>query len=367
MMFEGSAHVAKTEHFQQIESAGGNINAYTSWDSTTYVDTLPSHELELALWLEADRMATLTHALSQESLDNQRDVVKNERRATVENAPYGSAEEHIFALAYPPSHPYHHSYWGSMDDLSAASVDDVRAFFETYYLPNNAVLTIVGDFATDPALELVERHFGPIPGGADPPALSAVEPTALSSSPREEVVEDVPLRRLFVGWLIPPLGTSAYDVADMTADLLVNGRASRFETRLVRELRLAQEVDAWAYPLVNGNALLLVDLTAADDAAPAKLEAALDEELARLAATPPDEAEMARVRLGRATNHATTMQKAEERADRIGMYACLLHEPERYGREHERDLAVSANAVRDLARDTLTAADRVTVWYLPAD
>jgi zinc protease len=367
MMFEGSANIGKTQHFQYVESAGGRINAYTSWDSTVYIDTLPSHELELGLWLEADRMATLAQALSQESLDNQRDVVKNERRLKIDNVPYGRSEERLFELIYPETHPYHHSTFGSMEDLSAASLEDVRAFFETYYVPNNAVLTLVGDVEADPALDLVERHFGPIPRGSEPPPMPGTDRARLDGPAREEVGDEVPLPRFFIGCPIPPLGSDGFDVADLTADLLISGRASRLEKRLVRELRLAQAVDAFTYPLVSGSALFLVDVTAAEDVANADVEAALINELDRLADEPPSEEEMARVRLRRATDHAVRMQESDERADRIGMYACLLNEPERYGRERQRDDAIGPDAVREFARDALSAENRVSLWYLPAE
>ncbi len=366
MMFEGSAHVAKTEHFQLVEGAGGRIYAYTGWDHTVYINTLPSHMLELALWLEADRMATLTEALTQESLDNQRDIVKNERREKVDNVPYGTAEELIFALTFPPSHPYHHSAFGSMEELGAATLDDVRGFFETYYPPNNAVLTIVGDFDVNEAYELAERHFGPIPRGSDAPPVIGADTVRPAGTVREEVREDCPLPRFIMGCTVPPLGGEAFDVADLMTDLLISGRASRLQKTLVRELRLAQTVEAVTYPLVSGAALLAVDVTLSEDAEPAELEAAAMNELDRLADEVPGEEEMDRIRLRRATTVAVTMQESDERADRIGMYATLLDEPERFNMERERDLAVTGEAVRDLARSALSPENRVSLWYLPA-
>ena len=162
-MFQGSENVEKGQHFSLVQAAGGTLNASTWLDRTNYFETLPGHELEMALWLEADRMASLLPAMTQEKLDNQRDVVKNERRWSVDNQPYGDWDERIQSLVYPEGHPYHHPTIGSMEDLSAASLDDVRDFFATWYAPNNAVLTIAGDFETDAALAMIERHFGPIP------------------------------------------------------------------------------------------------------------------------------------------------------------------------------------------------------------
>lgn len=366
MMFEGSAQVAKTEHFQLVESAGGRVNAYTSWDNTVYIDAVPSHALELALWLEADRMATLAQTLSQESLDNQRDVVKNEKRTSLDNVPYGRAYEQIFALSFPKTHPYHHSSFGSMEELEAASLDDVRTFFETYYVPNNAVLTIVGDINTEMAYERIGRHFGHIPRGSEPPPLTGAENLRPPGASRATVRDEVPLPRLFIGCTVAPFGEVGFDVADVAGDVLTSGRASRLETRLVRELRLAQAVDASAFPLVGGASLFVVEAMATEDANPSELEAALTLELDRLAEEPPSEEEMGRVRLRRATSHAVEMQDTEDRADRIGMYAILLDEPERFGRERERDLAVTADAIRDLALGPLSAENRVSLWYLPS-
>src|ERR671918_1731976 len=141
MLFQGSAHVAANEHFELVQRAGGTLNGSTWLDRTNYFETVPSNQLALALWLEADRMANLLPAMTQEKLDNQRDVVKNERRWSIDNQPYGSWDEKMQELVYPDRHPYHHSTIGSMEDLSAASLEDVSDFFATYYAPNNAVLT----------------------------------------------------------------------------------------------------------------------------------------------------------------------------------------------------------------------------------
>ena len=368
MMFAGSAHVAKGEHFGAIEAVGGRTNAYTGLDATVYSETVPSHELELALWLEADRMATLGQAMSQEKLDIQRDVVKNERRKRVDNLPYGTWEERVFALAFPSAHPYHHSSWGSMDELSAASLDDVRSFFADHYVPENAVLAIVGDVDVEPTLELVSRHFGPIERGTDrgaptDPAFGAVA----AASAREEISEAVPLPRIYLGCPIPPLGDDGFDVADLITDLFATGRGSRLQARLVREQRVAQIVQAWTFPLVGGASLLLIEATARPDVAPSTLEAALFGELDRLAADAPAAEELARVRLQRETNRALDRERSEERADRIGMYAALLDDPARFGTEAARDAAIDGAAVSASAREWLGSANRACVWYLPSD
>ena len=159
MMFQGSAHVPKNRHFELIERAGGTLNASTWFDRTNYFETMPSHDLELVLWLESDRMGWMVEAMDQEKLDNQRDVVKNEKRQRYDNQPYGDWDEQLQALLYPEAHPYHHSVIGSMADIDAATLDDVASFFKTFYVPNNAVITIAGDFERDDALELLNKYL----------------------------------------------------------------------------------------------------------------------------------------------------------------------------------------------------------------
>ncbi|MDZ7631793.1 MAG: pitrilysin family protein [Gemmatimonadaceae bacterium] len=200
MLFQGSAQVAANEHFELVQRAGGTLNGSTWLDRTNYYETLPSHQLELALWLEADRMARLLPAMTQEKLDTQRDVVKNERRWSVDNQPYGTWWERLPALCFPPAHPFHHSLIGSMEDLSEASLEDVAEFFRTYYTPDNAVLTICGDFDAAEARAMVERHFGAIPRGAGKPPLPDMSLPPTFGTWKREVVEDdvVRCRALFL-------------------------------------------------------------------------------------------------------------------------------------------------------------------------
>ena len=205
-MFQGSKHVAKAEHIAIVQAAGGTMNGSTWLDRTNYFETLPAHQLDLALWLEADRMATLPDAISQENLDNQREVVKNEKRSSYDNRPYGSWQEKVQAHLFPPEHPYHHSTIGSMEDLDAASLEDVIAFFRTWYAPNNAVLSIVGDVETAAAREAAERYFGAIPSNPSIPRLGDLSlPLTLGGERRETVRDRVPLPRIYVAFRAPGL------------------------------------------------------------------------------------------------------------------------------------------------------------------
>lgn len=365
MMFEGSAHVGRNEHFRLVQSAGGRTNAYTGYDTTVYSETLPSHELELALWLEADRMASLGDVLSQETLDSQRDVVKNERRKRVDNPPYGTWEERLFALAYPSGHPYHHSAWGSMEDLGAASLDDVRAFFVAHYAPNNAVLTIVGDLDPEPTLEMVERHFAAIPQRPVPAAPSGAGLLRRSAVDSRTVSGIVPLPRIYLGVRIAPFQDDAFVIGDFVTDLLATGRAARLQRRLVREQRLAHEAEAWTFPLADGAGLLVITATAREGVAVAALEDGLEGELRRLADEPIGQEEVERVRIRRLANRAATMQQAEERADRMAMYAALLDDPERVYAEAERDAAVTPVAIGEWARAALAPVNVARLRYVP--
>ncbi|HMS02043.1 MAG TPA: pitrilysin family protein, partial [Gemmatimonadaceae bacterium] len=189
MLFQGSENVAANEHFECVQRAGGTLNGSTWLDRTNYYETVPSNQLALALWLEADRMARLLPAMTQPKLDTQRDVVKNERRWSVDNQPYGTWWEKLPALCFPPSHPFHHSLIGSMDDLDAASLDDIAEFFRTWYTPDNAVLTIAGDFEAAEARRLVTEYFGPIPRGAGRPPLPDMRVPFTFDTPPREVVE----------------------------------------------------------------------------------------------------------------------------------------------------------------------------------
>ncbi len=368
MMFQGSEHVDKREHFALVQAAGGTLNASTWLDRTNYFETLPAHELELALWLEADRMASLLPAMTQEKLDNQRDVVKNERRSSVDNQPYGTWDEKIQELLFPEGHGYHHSTIGSMEDLSAASLEDVGAFFATYYAPNNAVLTIAGDVEPEAALARAEKHFGPIPANADlplPPDMAI--PPHLGAEVREVVPDQVPLPRTYLAYRAPVFGSEAFNAVEVAADLLAAGRASRTYDTLVRGQRLAQDVVAFPFPIVGGASIFALWATARPSIAHEDLERALLEQIDRLATDGPTDAELERVRNLHAAGIASSLERVAERADRISMYTCLFDDPGRINAEVGSYEAVDAAAVRDLLTDVTRADNRLVLTYVPAE
>ena len=367
MMFQGSEHVSKAEHMSLIQDAGGTLNASTWLDRTNYFETLPSHELDLALWLESDRMASLLPAMTQEKLDNQREVVKNERRQSVDNQPYGTWDEKLQELAYPKGHPYHHSTIGSMEDLEAATLDDVREFFATYYCPNNAVLTIAGDFDREAALSSVERYFGPIPAN---PALPAPPDTSLAPPAgeiRQTIPDRVPLPRIYLAYRIPPFGEPGFDAVEVAGDLLASGRASRLYRTLVRERQLAQDVVAFALPWVGGAALLALWATARPGVDADRLDGELLREVDRLRDEGPSEPELQRVRNLQRARVESSLERISERADRLSMYTCLFGDPAKINTETERYARVDAGTVRAEAAAALRAENRVVLTYLPAE
>jgi zinc protease len=367
MMFQGSENVAKGEHFALVNAAGGTLNASTWYDRTNYFETLPSHELELALWLESDRMGTLLPAMTQEKLDNQREVVKNERRWRVDNQPYGDWDERIGRLLFPPDHPYHHPIIGSMEDLEAASLDDVRDFFAAWYAPNNAVLTVAGGFERNAALTAIERYFGPI--RSNPELASSSHgglPLDLGGEVRETVPAQVPLPRVYAAYRIPPFGSDEFEALNVAADLLATGRASRLYRGLVRERRLAQDVVAFVFPLVDGAAVFALWATARPEVSTAELEAALFDEIDRLRADGPSAEELERVRNLHHASVASSLERISERADRLSMYACLFDEPERINAEIECYVAVDAARARVSMDSMLRPESRVVLTYLPA-
>jgi predicted Zn-dependent peptidase len=367
MMFQGSANVPDTSHFALIERAGGSLNGSTWLDRTNYFETLPAHYLELALWLESDRLGWLLPAMTQEKLDNQRDVVKNERRWRVDNQPYGDWDERLQMLMYPPDHPYHHSVIGSMEDLDAASLEDVEQFFRTYYAPNNAVLTIAGSFDTARTLDLVARYFGEIPRGpVIPPIPGRTElPATLGAEVREVVRSDVSLPRVYLGYRIPPYGTDEFYAAAVTSYILAYGKASLLYRTLLRRRGMAQDLVAYAFPIVVGASMLLLWSTARPDTSIDALEQAMLDEIATLVDVGEDDVARA-IGLIEA-KQLNDLQRMDERADQLSMNTMLFDDPARLNTEIDRIHAVTPDAVRAFAARYLGADNRTVLHYVPKE
>ena len=367
MMFQGSAHVPKNRHFELVERAGGTLNATTWFDRTNYFETVPSHHLELALWLESDRMGWMLPAMTQEKLDNQRDVVMNEKRQRYDNQPYGDWDEWIQAMVYPETHPYHHTVIGSMDDIEAATLEDVAEFFETFYVPNNAVLTVCGDFVQEEALEMVERQFGGIARGEEIPGIPgepALSPT-IGSTVRERVEAEVPLPRVLLASRIPPYTDSAYYTADVASSVAGSGRASRLYRSLVRERRVAKDVVSHTLPLTTGAGMFLVWATGFPDSDPVELEAALAGELEALESVREEEIQRA-VSLTE-TRLVREIQRVGERADLLSMFDQFFDDPSRLNSELDRLRSVTPAQVSEFTKDFLGPDNRAVLTYVPAN
>jgi zinc protease len=366
MLFQGSANVGANEHFELVQRAGGTLNGSTWLDRTNYFETLPSHHVGLALWLEADRMGNLLPAMTQEKLDTQRDVVKNERRWSVDNRPYGTWWERLPALVFPPEHPFHHSLIGSMEDLDAASLDDIAQFFATYYTPDNAVLTVAGDFDPAAVRAQIATLFGPIPRGpGTPPLPPMVVPATFGTWLRETVEDDVPLPRLFLACRIAAAGTDAWYPASILGAVLGLRRGSRLVRHLVREQQVANDAGAFTYDLTKGGDLLVIDATARPGVPIDALEAAVGAELDALIRDGITEAELDRAIALLETDYLNALQSAQDRADRLSMATTYFDDPTRIDSELDRYRAVTAAEVSACARQVLVPENRASLRYVP--
>lgn len=366
MLFQGSANVEANEHFELVQRAGGTLNGSTWLDRTNYFETLPSNQLAIGLWLEADRMGRMLPALTQVKLDTQRDVVKNERRWSVDNQPYGTWWERLPALCFPEGHPFHHSLIGSMEHLSDASLSDVADFFRTYYTPSNAVLTIAGDFDHTAAMRLVEEYFGPIASGTSRPPLRDMTVTPVFGATLREVVHDaVALPRLFVACRTPVFGSDGYYAASLAAAVLGLRTGSRLEQSLVRGQRVASQATAFTYDLAKGSDLFVIDVTAHTHITPEQLEAAVLAELDLLHRDGVTEAEISRARALIETSFVTSLQSAAERADQLSRFATYFGDASIANDQVARYQATSAADVSALARERLGPNNRALLWFLP--
>jgi zinc protease len=366
MMFQGSANVPKNRHFELVERAGGTLNATTWFDRTNYFETVPSHHLEMALWLESDRMGWMLPAMTQDKLDNQRDVVINEKKQRYDNQPYGDWDEWIQAMVYPENHPYSHTVIGSMEDIESATLEDVRDFCETFYVPNNAVLTVCGDFNRDEALDMIDKHFGEIPRGDKIPPIPGelkLDPI-IGSTVREQIEADVPLPRVLMAFRIPPYADPDFYIANVAGTVAGSGRASRLYRSLVCEHKIAKDVISHTLPLMTGAGMFLVWATGFSGSDPSELEEALALELEGLESVTEDEIQRA-VAITE-TSLISEIQRVEERADVISMFDQFFDDPSRLNSELERIRAVNPTQVSEFTNEFFRSNNRAVLTYIPS-
>ncbi len=353
LMFQGSKD-HDNEYFGPIEKVGAEINGSTSTDRTNYFETLPSNALELALWLEADRMGFLLPALTQAKLDNQRDVVKNERRQSVDNVPYGQAAEKLEEALYPPDHPYHHSVIGSMADLSAASLDDVSAFFRTYYAPNNASLVIAGDIDVAKTKALVEKYFGPIPAG---PKVAKLEPwiPKLDAPQHLTMTDKVTLPRASLVWPTVARGDKDEPAIDVLAAILGDlPKDSRLYKALMYDRQLAASVSA-QHPTAVLSGTFEVELSARPKQSLDEVVSIAEAEIERLKKDGPTDAEVVKAQNFRESGQVLGLQSLQHRADFLNEYNTTFGDPLAYKAETKALFAVTAADVKRVANRFLTA------------
>src|SRR5947207_1714639 len=368
MLFQGSADVEANEHFELVQRAGGTLNGSTWLERTNYFETLPSNQLELALWLEANRMGKLLAAMTQQKLDTQRDVVMNERRWSMDNQHYGTWMEKLPALCFPADHPFHHSLMGSMDDLAAASLADIAQFFATYYTPDNAVLSIAGDFDSKEALALIREYFGPIPKGKGKPPLPPMSlPPVFGSRKREVVYDNVSLPRLFLAFRSPIFGSDEYYAASVTAALLGMRKGSRLQRALVRERQIAADAGAFTFDLAKGSDILVVDVTARPETPVAQLEEEVEREIDLLCREGASGEEVQRAIALIETDLVASLQSAGERADRLSMFATYFGNPELINQQVDSYRRVTAERVNELVSERFSEANRASLIYVPRE
>src|SRR5258706_1291831 len=362
LMFAGSKHVPRGMADQLTEAAGAtDSNGSTDFDRTNYFDTWPAAELELGLWIQADRMGYLLDVVNQTALANQQDVVRNERRQRIENAPYGIVEEALYHNLFPKTHPYYASVMGSHADIQAARLDDVRKFFKSYYSPNNASLVIAGDIDKARAKQLVARYFGTLKRGPDVAPVNVVTPPITAE--RRVVVEDrIELPRVYMGWLTSPAFKAGDAELDVVAQVLGGGKSSRLYKKLVYEQQIAQDVDASQGSLQVAS-VFSITVTARPGRTAKEIEAAIDAELDKFRRDGPDAKE-----LSRAVNTIETVKilRAEKLggsglADTMNRYNHYLGDPGYLNRDIDRYRNLTAEAVRKAAVEQLKNESRVVV------
>ncbi len=361
MMFQGSEKVGKGEHFILIFNNGGGMNGTTNVDRTNYYETLPANQLDLGLFLEADRMRSLV--INQANLDNQRNAVQEERRLRVDNQPYGKTFETIFDTVYD-NFAYKHSTIGSIEDLDAATVEDVAEFFRIYYAPNNAVLALVGDFKKEEALAKVEKYFGDIPLQPSPAKPDMTEPE--QKGERRKSLEDsfARLARVDIVHKIPPANTPDWYALDVLGEVLASGQSSRLYQKLVKEEQVAVAAAGGVF-MLRGPSILLLLALARPGKEMAEIEKLIYEEIERLKNEPIEDWELEKVRMQLRRQRAQQLQSTSFRAQTLGEYAVYFDDPGLINTIGEKYLQVSKADIQRVARTYLKQSNRTVITTVP--
>ncbi len=366
LMFMGSGHVKPGEFDEWLEAAGGDNNGSTENDRTNYWINVPSNALELALFLESDRMGYLLDTMTPKTVDAQRDVVKNERRQSVENQPYGTAQVVLGEMLYPPGHPYHWPVIGYMEDLTAASYDDVVAFFKKYYAPSNASLVVAGDIRTADARTLIEKWFSDVKPGPAPEPLT-IPGVALSGVQKKTITDRVQLPRLYLAWLTPRHFEPGDAALDMVADVLAGGKNSRLYKRLVYDMQIAQDVSAFQGSSSLSSSFQIV-ATPRPGHTVAELQKVIDEEVRRLQQEPPTAHELERAVNQVEASFYNRMEKTGGfggTGDQLNAYYTYTGDPDWFNEDLARYRALSVGDVSAAAAQFLPLDARVELIVEP--
>ena len=366
LMFMGSGHVKPGEFDTWLEGVGGTNNGSTANDRTNYWINVPSNALELALFLESDRMGYLLDTMTPQTVDAQRDVVKNERRQSVENQPYGEAEVVLGETLYPEGHPYHWPVIGYMPDLTAASYQDVVEFFKKFYAPSNASLVVAGDIDPTKTRALVEKWFSDVKPGA------AVEPitipgVALTGVTKKTITDRVQLPRRFIAWLTPPRLAPGDAALDIVSDVLAGGKNSRLYKRLVYDMQIAQSVSATQQSQALSSQFV-VDIMPRPGHTLDEIQKVVDEEIARLQKEPPTEHELERAINQIESSFYSRMERVGGfggKADQLNGYFVATGDPDWFNEDLARYRALSPNDIRAAAEAFLPAGRRVELTVMP--
>ena len=364
LMFEGSEHHDRG-FFQPLQGAGATLNGSTNADRTNYWEVVPSGALELALWMESDRMGYLLPALTEKKFANQRDVVLNERRQNYENRPYGLAPMALLAALFPPDHPYHWTTIGEIEDLKAARLEEVHAFFRRYYHPANASIALAGDIDADRVLDLVRQYFGELPPGERVEPVRV--PASLSRDVRLQFEDRVELPRLYLAWVTPAMFAPDDADLDLATDLLANGKTSRLYRRLVFDERIATDVSASQNSREMAG-YAQITATAAPGYTLQELETAILEEIDRVATVGPTDEEIDRGRVQAESQFVFRLQTVGGfggKSDQLNAYNVFLHDPNYFDRDLERYQTVTKSSLRDATARYLDPARRVTLSIVP--
>lgn len=349
-MFQGSQNIPKEGHFKYIQEAGGTLNGSTSIDRTNYYESVPANYLELLLWLESDRMGFLLPALTQEKLDNQKDVVMNERRQRYENQPYGLSWEILFSNLFTNNHPYSWPTIGWMEDIAKFELGDVRDFFSTYYAPNNASLVLGGNFDIDASVKLVEKYFGEIPGGNSIPPIYSPDQNLIET--KRVIHEDnIQLPRLYMAWHSDKAFGDDDATLDILADILSSTKNSRLQKNLLFDNQIALDVSSFQYSARLAGSFIIVS-TAKPEVDLEKIKAEIIKEISRLISEGISEEELLRAKNSYKSAYIYSLQKLDTIVDHINHYNYFLNEPDSFIYDLNRYEKVTA-------RDVINAAEKV--------